>query len=349
MTRKILFMLSALFLTSCNEQNKEKQTPLSCTQLLDQFGNKSLQYIANSCNGNEKINAPGSNSTVLIRIRTETKRIDENKVEVSNNICTGVAITDNTILTAAHCLYYEDQKTKTVKKIKKDQIIILAKSIGDDDFTNNSNVVLVKEIHENEIYDSEKNSKKIPLADIAILKTDRSLSKINIFPTKIAKNYIDGEKAISIGFGQTMSRKNNTNDKATALIKRWASTTVRAPKKEIESDGTDLQTFNNAVNNGIINQSIAPTIKDTFIILSKEHISEGQICNGDSGGPQFVKRNNTHALLSITQGMNSKIIGSQFISNNDDCSAKDSNNTYVYPYTTWIQNILNESHELLEY
>jgi hypothetical protein len=49
----------------------------------------------------------------------------------------------------------------------------------------------------------------------------------------------------------------------------------------------------------------------------------GNICYGDSGGPQFVKRSNKWALINLTSGVYSYLLGEEtiyIINNKDNCN-----------------------------
>jgi secreted trypsin-like serine protease len=326
MFNKTLFILSLFLFSSCSENPKEKEKELSCSELLDQFHNNkySTQYIVNSCNGFDKEkNIPGYESTVYIAGNFGT--------------CTGVAIADKTILTAAHCFYRQDDKGVFSKATGSEVFVFNEKpSIYKVDKKN-----MVREIIYNEIY-NPSNKDNIPFADIAILKTTESISKLNIIPARIAKEYFDGEKTLFVGFGKTGEFENNSDG-----VKRWAVATLRKPNNNISYNSDELLSFQKAINKGVIDISKASSMKDTFIILKKEHMSYGQTCQGDSGGPQFVKRGNFNSLISITQGTHHRLVGPQKVTNDDKCSADDSNITYIYPYLSWIERSLEDGEKLL--
>ena len=66
--------------------------------------------------------------------------------------------------------------------------------------------------------------------------------------------------------------------------------------------------------------------------------SHGQTCNGDSGGPQFVKRNGETVLISATQGYNNLLHDVGEIKNSDDSCNKlnTSLSTRIEPYFDWL-------------
>jgi len=316
MFNKTLIILSLFLFSSCSENPKEKEKALSCSELLDQFHNNkySTQFIVNSCAGYDKEkNIPGYKSTVYIAGNTIA--------------CTGVAIAENTILTAAHCLYIKEDNGKYRKALEKEIFVFNEKPSDNIAYPKNR----VKKMYIHDIYNPSNND-NIPFADIAILKTIEPISKLNIKQARIAKEYFDGEKTLFVGFGQTGESEINSKG-----VIRWAVATLRKPNNNISYNSDELLSFQKAINDGVIDISKASSIKDTFIIMKKEHMSYGQTCLGDSGGPQFVKRGNFHSLISITQGTHSRLVGPQKVTNGDKCTADDSNNTYIYPYISWIE------------
>ncbi len=326
MFNKTLIILSLFLFSSCSENPKEKEKALSCSELLDQYHNNknSTQFIVNSCAGYDKEkNIPGYESTVYIAGNFAT--------------CTGVAIADKTILTAAHCLYKQDDNG-VFSRVKNSDVFVFNEKPSS---YKTDKKIMFRQIIYNDIY-KPNNKENIPFADIAILKTTESISKLNIIPARIAKEYFDGEKTLFVGFGQT--GENEINSKG---IKRWAIATLRKPNHNISYNSDELLSFQKAVNLGVIDISKAPSMKDTFIIMKKEHMSYGQTCQGDSGGPQYVKRGNFHSLISITQGTHSRLVGPQKVTNGDKCTADDSNNTYIYPYLSWILFNLDRDEKLL--
>jgi len=154
MFNKTLIILSLFLFSSCSENPKEKEKALSCSELLDQFHNNkySTQFIVNSCAGYDKEkNIPGYKSTVYIAGNTIA--------------CTGVAIAENTILTAAHCLYIKEDNGKYRKALEKEIFVFNEKPSDNIAYPKNR----VKKMYIHDIYNPSNND-NIPFADIASIK-----------------------------------------------------------------------------------------------------------------------------------------------------------------------------------
>ncbi len=302
---KCLFLMSfssLVLLNSCQEKEKENKQNYTCSDLYEQF-DPGTNKISNGCENsvNEKI---GSNSTVL----------------VFNNdyLCTGVAIAKNTILTAAHCVYNSNE--------------VLIKESNSSPKSITGRAVVNKLYMPNHTSNIEKST-YVPFGDIAIIKTIQPVKIINIVPAKITTKFYNDDKLFTLGFGQLKNK-----DPSSSKVKRWTVTKAFVPDKLITLDAQQSAHFSSNSNDNQINRKIVTNVADTFIVLKR---MLGQTCGGDSGGPHFKNLNGNPALVGITQGMFSTVIGAQIIYSQDDCTANDSIATYIFPYLEWIKSHLN--------
>lgn len=312
----LLLPLSSLFiLSSCHEKEKENKNKYTCSNLYEQF-DPNTNKISNGCENdvNEKL---GSNSTVLV--------ITKKNSEIKDSLCTGVAIASHTVLTAAHCVY--NGNDIIIKESESSKISLSGKAIVNKLYMTNPDPKT-----------QNSNSTYVPFGDIAVVKTSLPLNIINIVPAKITTKFYNEDKLFTIGFGQLKDKDNSS-----ASIKRWTVTKAHVPEKLITLNALQSAHFNHSKNDNQVNRKVVTNVSDTFIILKR---MLGQTCGGDSGGPHFRNINGISAVVGITQGMFSTVIGAQTIYSNDDCTANDSIATYIYPYLNWIENNLSKSEKL---
>ena len=333
---KYFFITSSLLFISCNHEDKKKSPNYDCSNLITQFNSNSnnysnnnfnsTQYIANGCENIKDI--PGSQSTV---------RITYTYANIKSS-CTGVAISDYYVLTAAHCLLKNDSN----EKVPSNQIFISSEST----VNNNIKRTRASESFIHPMFNKSLGIEYVPLGDIAIIKTINSVKDLNISPIKVTQYFKEGEKVLSIGYGK-IAENNEQSDG----IKRWTLSTLRKVKFHTPFENYDHERYNNALNKNLVDYRIAPSLHDSFLIMNRENNYEGQTCNGDSGGPQFINRKNQAVLISITQGVHYKLIDpSKNQKNGDKCiKSGSSSNTYIAPYFNWINSILEKNNEKLEY
>ncbi|WGL61521.1 S1 family peptidase [Pigmentibacter sp. JX0631] len=305
MKRLLLLSCCSFFLfSSCKEQKEEKKVVYTCSDLYADFDQSASNKIHNGCENNIE-DVAGSKSSVYISL------------EYFGNdpgFCTGVAISDKTILTAAHCFETIPDRIE-ISNPKNSSQRISGKFIANKLFTKNP------------FNKDDQYSSYVPIGDIAIIKTTDSLTKINILPAKIATKYQIGERIITIGFGRS-----NENNENSGNIKRWTVTEIFKPNKKVELNVEQLNHYNKPAYKYEINRSIINDVGDTFITTKR---LLGQTCNGDSGGGHFNKKGE---VLTVTQGINTNVSGLQAVPDkNDGCMVQDAVTTYIYPYLDWIK------------
>jgi V8-like Glu-specific endopeptidase len=345
MRYKSFYILSTLVIISCKKEDKKESPNYDCSNLITQFNSSkssnnnsnSSQYIANGCENNVN-DIPGSKSTVYV------------SHEKGRNYyaCTGVVISDHYVLTAAHCLNRDiriDNKELSEKVLPKEISIMSNDNIQKNNY-NYVKKIRVIDTFIHPMYQHNIDDVYISLGDIAIIKTASSLSNLKTIPIKAAKFYKEGEKVLSIGYGRI-----EENNSESVGLKRWTLSTLRKAKQNFPFESFDIQRYHDTINKKLIDYSIAPSLQDSFLIMNRENNYEGQTCKGDSGGPQFINRENQAVLISITQGFHYKLVDhTKTQKNGDDCiKYGSSSNTYVAPYINWINSILEQSNEKLEY
>ncbi len=321
---------------SCKKEEKKNIPNYNCSNLITLFdsGSDAKTKIANGCENKVDGSAASAfRSTVGIKIDYRFNN------RVKSTVCSGVAITKNSILTAAHCFKNINIDNYISTKITSSTKINDNKNISVENYSKNIKI--------NPIYDFAEmsNIEVAPIGDIAIIHTDFPLSNINVIPVKIAKNYTEGKKVLTIGYGA--NAKKEINDGIGS--RRWTVATLKNPTPDKPYNNGENMRYENAK---LIDRSIAPSIKDSFLIINRENHYEGLTCDGDSGGPQYVYRNNQAALITITQGITPKLRAGNAIyeENGDDCIKGGSNdNTYVAAYIPWIISELNKFSENPEF
>jgi secreted trypsin-like serine protease len=321
---------------SCKKDEPKKENKV-CQNLPESFKkSNSDQYITNGCDELSG-NIPGEKSTVYVWLGIGG--------------CTGTVISEHFVLTAAHCLYSQDYGYQIPSKMK---IVI-----GNNAFNLlDIKTTKVKKYFINPLYlDTrnyalllyEKYSIYSSLGDIAIVQTEGNLIKdYGLVASKMThSNVFTQEEILSIGYGLT-----GKHDKNTAGLKRWSVSGVGNFIKHPEYDLKFKPFFLN-YNPSIINNLYAPNPEDSLLMTDRKSKFHGQVCNGDSGGPQFVKRNTETVIISVTHGFNASLQGKETIpifKNKEDICNKinTSLSTRVAPYFDWINNQMKPYGEKFE-
>ena len=320
------FCLSFIIFFSCSrmqDNNIDKDNKYN--YIFDELSSNRIS------NGSQNFsNILGANSTVLIFLE--------------NSFCSGTVVSSHYVITAAHCVYNLDTKlTKSPSKVE----IIIGQKITD---LLNIQYLRVKNIYVNEIY-QDPSLKYTSLGDIALIETEDNLVyKYSLTPAKImlGKPSIT-EKILSIGYGLT-----GKNEEKTGGFKRWALSSVGSLNLYMSSDDKRMidEKYTNASNNQYVSKKYdSNDVQDTFLVTHKKLQSEGQICFGDSGGPQFVIRNDEAVLISASEGFNSYWQGKELYhfmkSGKDTCKYESALNTRIAPYVDWLNDKMKLSGESL--
>lgn len=321
----VFFLTFAILIIGCK---KKADTSEICKALFDKLQGKkvnnkmfdSVNYIAHGC---EQINdnVPGAKSTVF--------------VWTGNSSCTGTVVAKNYVITAAHCIYNENTgETKSIKNVE----IILGDKVS---LVNKIKVSKVEKMYFPDNYNKSSFFYRTLAFDIALLKTKEDLVKLGGEIAKITKNTIPNEDVWSVGFGLT-----GMFDKASQGKKRW---TMTYALKGVPNISNDFYIKNNNyyqfIKDPTIDLIIAPTFDGLFLIHRRREAFQGQVCRGDSGGPQFVIRNGEVALAAATTGASSFLLGKEFddaFDNKADLcnniTSKVSNR--IGPYVSWFNKLM---------
>lgn len=305
MIQQIIFLsLTSFFVLSACQLEKKKRTNYTCDNIFPVYESNSTRITSGCENNVEEL--PGTKSTVFL--------------ENNSNICTGVAIGNKTILTAAHC--FDNRSTISIAS-------------ASDNGKKITGTVIANQFHRRLTAEEEKNLKNnpyhIPFADIAIVRTNNSLRTIGIEPAKIILSYNNNDKFLTFGFG-----KENEKEESSNYVKRWTVLEATTPGP-INLVGEYLNRFM-AMKNDSFYSSIQ-NVSETFVKLERLH---GQTCKGDSGGPHFKNIKGTPAVVALTQGVNTNVTGKVASDENNGCSASSSVATYIAPYIKWIKANSNE-------
>ncbi|WP_397601473.1 trypsin-like serine protease [Silvanigrella sp.] len=312
--------LSFLIIASCNKTTDNKlKNEQSCNNLPDGF---TSNKIANGCEDFSN-NILGANSTVFFTTGT--------------GVCTGTVVSPHFIITASHCI---------INALPSNTEIILGQNAYD---VFNIKSLKVKNIYANYMYQNPLLY-KTSLGDIALIQTEDNLVENSLIPAKVMlAKPIPTENILSIGYGLTGQYK-----KGTLGLKRWAVSSVGSLKINMSNSRKEfIETIykESLKNNFVTDKHDSKESQDTFLVTLKKSQSQGQTCNGDSGGPQFVIRNGEAVLISATQGINpiwqGKELDDFMESGKDFCEYEDGLNTRIAPYIDWANNIMKTSGESL--
>jgi secreted trypsin-like serine protease len=214
------------------------------------------------------------------------------------HICSGVVAGKNVILTAASCF---DRPEGTVEQVTYATFKTELQSLN-----NNTDLIAVREIilHPDHVTSDPEQTN----FDIALLKLAANVPETQLVASFLTSNdtLTPNTEITAIGYGPTGS---NNND---AGSKRRTNSFIKDLINETNYPGTPLQ-----------NQM---RVSDTTP-------SKRGACEGDSGGPGFLK--NKAQVFGLVQGPHASVQGP-----NPTCELGDFNFTLIAPYMTWIEDKL---------
>jgi secreted trypsin-like serine protease len=229
--------------------------------------------LANNISNSEIINGtlPAANSqealaTVAIYLPIGTGANNLNPIK---NFCTGTLIATNVVITAAHCIIdMSDRLMTDPQTLVNDMIIGFGTKVAKDQNEAGFQYRTVKsfKVHDKYTLDSVKKASTVPMYDIALFKLNAA-APAPALPVQVVANpnsLVKNLPIILAGFGLT-----------------GVNPSVRA---------TDLLEVSVLVDN--------PSLTATQFTYQS---TTGASCNGDSGGPAYVKLSTgAIALVGIT-------------------------------------------------
>lgn len=228
-------------------------------------------------------------------------------------LCSGVLINTDTVLTAAHCV--NDFKTSRVVttqnahsgSIQPEQIYKIRRTL----------------IHEG--YSNPKNKDKDPRYDIAIIRLERKVENMNYDPSYL----------ISIPTAEYINKSAWSFLKA--YIAGFGKNSIDETNSKMNDDRTILQPINGILEKAEVKISNDQYQKQAIIIDQNE---KAGACNGDSGGPLFIQRDEKLYLQGLAVAVVSTTNESEMIHKNA-CN----NQSYYLNldfYKEWISQALTQ-------
>ncbi|KAB8033448.1 trypsin-like serine protease [Fluviispira multicolorata] len=260
------------------------------------------------------------------------------------NSCSGNFISENIILTAAHCLVKKDYNYNEIE-INKIEISNINKiynyyfrplSTSETFIAHPYFKIFSKYISESDENEPQKFGVD-DFADIALIYSPVSASDMNAEVLSLTDYVLNDEKLFLVGYGNTVSK----HDEKTYAIKKWG---IAYATNEINEKINAYTFYDKNYVNWKIKDFWETNVKkyiskkynekspaESFLITSG-FTNENGVCPGDSGGAIFVKRDGKYVGAGITHAIL-----------NDDCSDKLSMNMKIGAYKEWI---LSESKKL---
>ncbi len=213
-----------------------------------------------------------------------------------NSICTGTLISDNVVVTAAHCA---PEKASHVKIVFSNNANLMINAREQDVLK--EFVLKATDFRVSNTWDPNNETVEHNTGDIALIKFRGVIPNgYKVAPILEDDTYINrGDKIIIAGYGvdyvdatkEINPTKYKNLDKAVTNGEVFCADKVKGKYincYEVEKTG-----------DGILRQSAAPL---KYFLETEFHLNERDsgTCNGDSGGPAFVKLNNEYFLLGVT-------------------------------------------------
>ena len=294
---------------------------------------------------------PGASSTVSI-----VSYCSDNGYYTTDS-CTGTFITEDVILTAAHCFTDNPNFKLIVTADNRMDLQSLANGNNQSSRKTTGNSI-IPEYYKTycspypEIAtkngEISRNSTICSIGDIALIKTVDKASSLGATVARISTDMpLAGSEINLVGYGRTFD-----GDKSTTLKKRFGLS----------------QTIENSILNSIVTNSIAANyansgfpasnaqnfirdynltrffpnlnvdkFENNFVLLGATSKDPTGVCHGDSGSSLFI---------NIAPASQNPIYASIAVTHAGNCSNKISYNSFIGSYIDWIQKNLPEGENL---
>ncbi|WP_373998066.1 trypsin-like serine protease [Bdellovibrio bacteriovorus] len=210
-----------------------------------------------------------------------------------NSICTGSLISENLVLTAAHCATSKPSKLKIVFGVDIDATMSIREPDVQQELTRTVSAIQVHSSYKPE----EQEEKETDWGDIAILK----------FPGKLPAGYkpvalLQDDSILKKGFVVTLAGYGVSHIDLEPIDARKVRDIGEAIEygEVICDDNLKNCLKVDMSGDGELRQTTAPVsfLTETEVFLDE---SKGRgTCSGDSGGPAYVQKNGQYFLFGIT-------------------------------------------------
>lgn len=320
----LITLFISLFLCSCGEFLSLKRTSNICDTSSLFNGHNILFGCSIDHKFYEKV--PESDSSVYLNI--------ENKM-FSSQSCSGNFISENIIITAAHCFYKSSNnlKIKVTHKNHKGtwKSVLKPRSHTIHYFYSNLNSKI-------------KRSNRLNIShfgDLALIYFEEGAKTVNAKPVRLTNYVYDNEKSLLVGYGSI----NDNQKESTNPEKKWGIAYVTEENNlsqlslSIEPENFKDPSILNIQKKQTINFQEFFNLLSLYNVISKQYSygavhksminlygleNENGLCNGDSGSLIFYKRGNEYAGGGIAHMLAGK------------CKDKISINTRIGAYRDWI-------------
>ncbi|MBX9836815.1 MAG: trypsin-like serine protease [Silvanigrellaceae bacterium] len=325
----LFFIIISNTIYSCNKKEKDSIISNKYCENADSLSYTSNNKIVNGCEFNENI----------LNIFPESKSVIS--IVSDSGLCSGTFITENIILTAAHC--FDINKLSNNKKTLDNEIknITVYSDLSHDIYPLNKNKLNTSSISSLTIHPffkkncSNKNNilsgfHQCNFADIAILKSTKKASDLGAKISKITTEISQNENIILVGYG-----KNKETDLPIKRIKKWGFSKLydfnffqfSLSNIKIQNDSyISLGEFYITVMSPYISPSYLDNPRKAFLFVEDDNYG---ICQGDSGGPLFVKRGHEFLIVGIIHANIGKAP--------QICEYKKSININIGAYREWLK------------